>query len=619
MTDWDLVQDYVQCGSDEAFRRLVERHMGFVYQVCRREVCDQQVAEDASLAVFLLLARKAQTIRPGVQLTTWLFSAARLTARNAGREERRRKAREQRASEMAQYEEQGRSVVEREFVDTHLNDALAALSSSEREAVLLRYQDDLGVADVGKALGISESAAQMRLSRGLAKMRRIFTRRGSAMSAAALITALAAVKSQAAPAALVAQATAAGGATPAAALLYKGALKTMAMTKIKMATVVAAAVLLVGGGATFAIHRALASSQTPLSNNAFDYFNRAGDMVKGYNGDDSITMNTDPAADAALVAQNKKALNIVRAGFAFPYNPPEVHYDTTLPYLVEYRTLARMLVVEGKVRAHSGDLAGAASSDLDAIQLGETVPNRSVLIFSLIGYACNALGRRAIWANLQNLTAGQAEAVEQRLIAIDSRRVPFSQALQAEETSARTWPWTPEQASQRDSYLAYLGQWAQIVDTPYGVRPSLPAQPIATAPLTAEQKRALSNGENPLGTNATVAAIEMDNPGFSKVWYRSDLDEVRTEELVTALALQSYHVDKGTYPNSLQDLVPGYMPDLPRDLFDQNDTLRYSRTGSSYLLYSVGPDGVDNGGQATPGSGTDLNGKGDIVANVGGW
>src|SRR5580693_5268686 len=108
MTDWDLVQDYVQNRSDAAFRRLVEKHMGFVYQVCRREVCDQQVAEDASMAVFLLLAKKAQTIRPGVQLTSWLFSAARLTAKNADREERRRKAREQRASEMAQYEQDGR-------------------------------------------------------------------------------------------------------------------------------------------------------------------------------------------------------------------------------------------------------------------------------------------------------------------------------------------------------------------------------------------------------------------------------------------------------------------------------------------------------------------------------
>src|SRR5579883_1314411 len=191
MTDWDLVQDYVKSGSESSFGQLVERHMAFVYRVCRRETADCQLAEEAALAVFLLLANKAQTLRPGVQLTSWLFGVARLTAKNAARTERRQKAREQRAIEMALQEDQARQDQATDFVDTYLNEALAALSRREREAVLLRYQDDLEVADVGKALGISESAAQMRLSRGLAKMRRLFTKRGSALGAVAIASAFA--------------------------------------------------------------------------------------------------------------------------------------------------------------------------------------------------------------------------------------------------------------------------------------------------------------------------------------------------------------------------------------------------------------------------------------------
>src|ERR1041384_1317804 len=103
MTDGELVQNYVRNRSEAAFSRLVDRHLAFVYQVCRRETDDPQVAEDAALAVFLLLSKKAHTIRRGVQLTSWLFTAARLTARNAAKQERRRKAREQKAGEVAQY------------------------------------------------------------------------------------------------------------------------------------------------------------------------------------------------------------------------------------------------------------------------------------------------------------------------------------------------------------------------------------------------------------------------------------------------------------------------------------------------------------------------------------
>lgn len=250
MTDQELLQDFVRTGSELAFSRLVERHSAFVYHVCRRETQDQPIAEEAGLAVFLILSQKAHTIRPGIQLTSWLFTTARLTAKNAARQERRRKAIEQKATEMAQQEENRRDQAA-EFVDIYLNDALAALSESEREAVLLRYQNDLDIAEVGRTLGISEGAAQKRLSRGLEKMRRTFAVKGATLGIAVVISALLEMKSQAAPPAFYAKASAIGAAGLTAdahlTLVQKGTWIIMQSTKRKiLASIVIAA--LVGTG-----------------------------------------------------------------------------------------------------------------------------------------------------------------------------------------------------------------------------------------------------------------------------------------------------------------------------------------------------------------------------------
>ncbi len=63
-----------------------------------------------------------------------------------------------------------------------------------------------------------------------------------------------------------------------------------------------------------------------------------------------------------------------------------------------------------------------------------------------------------------------------------------------------------------------------------------------------------------------------------------------------ALALRIYHEDHGQYPTILQDLSPKILPALPLDGF-ADAPFHYRRDGDGYLLYSVGPDGKDDGGQ----------------------
>jgi hypothetical protein len=75
------------------------------------------------------------------------------------------------------------------------------------------------------------------------------------------------------------------------------------------------------------------------------------------------------------------------------------------------------------------------------------------------------------------------------------------------------------------------------------------------------------------------------------------LDAQNTMEgALTMLALAEFQREHGTFPDSLDELVPQFLPRLPVD-FGDLQTLRYRRLENDYLLYSIGEDGVDNGGE----------------------
>jgi RNA polymerase sigma-70 factor (ECF subfamily) len=99
-TDGQLLESYVRSREESAFVALVQRHGPMVWGVCRRLLRGHQDAEDAFQATFLVLVRKAASVRPREMVANWLYGVAHQTALKARATAARRGARERQVTAM---------------------------------------------------------------------------------------------------------------------------------------------------------------------------------------------------------------------------------------------------------------------------------------------------------------------------------------------------------------------------------------------------------------------------------------------------------------------------------------------------------------------------------------
>lgn len=254
-SDLELLQEFVQDQAEAPFEQIVRRYLDLVHSAALRLVVDPHLAEDVSQNVFSALARQSKEVMAkvavGASLSGWLHTTTRNLAVKSVRTEVRRRAREQEAGTMAlsSLEELHETW---DQIAPHLDHALGDLSEHDRDALLLRFFERKTSREIAVRFGVSEGAAQKRISRALDKLRDRFLARGIALPSAASATLLPALLGthavQAAPLALTASvAKAALGLSAAAAPLATTAgsihfLPFLVMTKTQ-ASVLAAVVL----------------------------------------------------------------------------------------------------------------------------------------------------------------------------------------------------------------------------------------------------------------------------------------------------------------------------------------------------------------------------------------
>ncbi len=207
--DSELLREYAAQHSEAAFGQIVERYSDLVYCAALRQLGSPDLAHDISQSVFAELARKSRSLanrlKEHASLTGWLYRATRFSALAHIRNERRRHAREKDAMESLNTVPDAST--QWEHVGPLLDEAMASLGESDREALLLRFFRNLDFRSVGTALGVSDDTAQKRVTRSLEKLRTYLSRRGVSASATTLATLLSTNAIQAGPAGLVATLT----------------------------------------------------------------------------------------------------------------------------------------------------------------------------------------------------------------------------------------------------------------------------------------------------------------------------------------------------------------------------------------------------------------------------
>ena len=165
LPDIELLRQYAEQHSEAAFETLVARHVHLAYSAAFRKTGNCHAAEEITQAVFIILAKKAHSLRRGTILSGWLYQAARLTASNFLRNEIRRTRREQEATIMSLSTE---PEAWPQIVPL-LEDAMGRLNEKERNAIILRFFEGKSFQEIATAFGASENAAKKRVAYALGK------------------------------------------------------------------------------------------------------------------------------------------------------------------------------------------------------------------------------------------------------------------------------------------------------------------------------------------------------------------------------------------------------------------------------------------------------------------
>jgi RNA polymerase sigma-70 factor (ECF subfamily) len=147
-----------------AFDQLIERYEPLVFGSCLRILGNAQDAEEATQDVFLRLSRKIGLFHGKSKFKTWFYRLAHNVAFEVRKRAMRRKIREQELAENIQ--ECSAEPVARGDGGV-VFDILEGMEHDQREVLLLRFASDLEFNQIADVLGLSLSAAKMRVYRAL--------------------------------------------------------------------------------------------------------------------------------------------------------------------------------------------------------------------------------------------------------------------------------------------------------------------------------------------------------------------------------------------------------------------------------------------------------------------
>jgi hypothetical protein len=319
--------------------------------------------------------------------------------------------------------------------------------------------------------------------------------------------------------------------------------------------------------------------QTTLPNpNGYDDLAEAGKMLQNvtvpYVGTTTFP-GLKPATHAqlkAFVAKYAHVYDMIQTGLAKPCQVPVVWDDPQMTWFcvelgnsTSIHQLARALSAKAKLAELDGRIDDALAAYLDTIRLGRASAHGGLLHhwFRHRGFA--GMGREGICRLRKSLSKRQYALL-----------IPALTELMLREESLEGC--SERDAAWNDNAPGWMGRLGH-----------------AMLAITGEDEaifRRMGETGDTLRQSQTQAR---------------DRDLAKMRLLICDLAIRAYWLDHGRNPAKLADLVPDYLPEVPKDPFNGGQ-LVYRLAPNGYLLYSVGVNGVDDGGKNSGPTGLEENG-----------
>ena len=213
------------------------------------------------------------------------------------------------------------------------------------------------------------------------------------------------------------------------------------------------------------------------------------------------------------------------------------------------RDVARAMWARGRLAELETRYSDAANGYRQAIELGYRIRREGLLVDALVGMACSGYGIDSLYHVRHKLPLDDLDRSIATLIRLNADDETYDNVWQRDRV------WT-QRASGWHGHLQQL--LSELVDHVYEF------------------------------------FIRSDQYAAN---YRTHQATVRL--LIVELALVRFREDHGRLPDSLTELTPDYLTAIPTDPFDPiAESLRFKRDGAAYVLYSIGPNGIDESGKA---------------------
>jgi hypothetical protein len=360
---------------------------------------------------------------------------------------------------------------------------------------------------------------------------------------------------------------------------------------------------------------------------------------------------------AAEVAASRPAIELLRVVLERPRLDFQLDYKKgfalLLPHLAPMKHAAQKLDAAAVCDLHNGDTGVATTNILTLLGLVQRNAGEGLLISHLVRIAMTAIAVAPSWELLQatNVTDAQLAAVqkgwEQMDFLSDAKNAFLMERALATETiqksrasheefekvlgltgsmsssggSSSGWAWPPDLEAMTEkprlavAEVMWRSSWSYSAELRTLQYDQIIMETLRTMQTNQSQfykadYDAMTTRLSSLGITNVGAALfrALNIPNFREMFGDWGLGgavqktlrmETACRVVVTAVALKRFQLKNGELPETLNELVPEFFPSVPVDPYDGKPLRYHPNADGTYLLYSVGDDGKDDGGDPT--------------------